>query len=156
MGIAFWEKRIENSMIGPSFRDWIVAIILLFDHSCYWGISIRNSSLISKVESRKLAGAMDSCLVLFGTLQQCAPTEPGGNRTRHFTVRKPVSNHCATSARSRLEFSASPINDISVKIPIALKYKEHTFLFEKLIIKLYSFIGLHCSTYQMTKVKGQL
>ena len=75
--------------------------------------SIRNSSLISKVESRKLAGALDSCFVLFGTLQQCAPTEPGGKRTRDLTVRKPVSNRCATSARSRLEFSTSPINDIA-------------------------------------------
>ena len=71
-----------------------------------------NSSLISKVESRKLAGALDSCFVLFGTLQQCAPTDPGGNRTRDLTVRKPVSNRCATSARSRLEFSTSPVNDM--------------------------------------------
>ena len=36
----------------------------------------------------------------------------GGNRTRDLTVRKPVSNRCAKSARSRLEFSTSPINDI--------------------------------------------
>ena len=62
---------------------------------------------------RYLAGALDSCFVLFGTLQQCAPTEPGGNRTRDLTVRNQVSNRCATSARSRLEFSTSPINDIA-------------------------------------------
>ena len=73
--------------------------------------SIRNSSLISKVESRKLTGALDSCFVLFGTLQQCAPTESGGNRTRDLTVRKPVSNRCARSARFRLESSTSQIND---------------------------------------------
>ena len=30
-----------------------------------------------------------------------------------------------------------------------------TNVFKKFIIKLYSFIGLHFSTYQMTKVKGQ-
>ena len=57
--------------------------------------------------------ALDSCFVLFGTLHQCAPTEPSGNRTRDLTVRKPVSNRCATSARSRLEFSISAINDIA-------------------------------------------
>ena len=82
----------------------------------WWGIflkfSIKISSLISKVESRKLAGALDSCFVLFGTLQQCTSTEPGGSRTHDLTVRKPVSNHCATSARSQLELSTSPINDI--------------------------------------------
>ena len=92
--------------------------------------SIRNSSLISKVESRKLAGALDSCFVLFGTVQQCAPTEPGGNRTRDLTVRKPVSNRCATSARSRLEFSTSPINDIlrelsSIVLYVILTYRGH-------------------------------
>ena len=32
---------------------------------------IRNSSLISQVESQKPAGALDSCSVRFGTLQQC-------------------------------------------------------------------------------------
>ena len=74
--------------------------------------SIRNPSIISKVESRKLAGALDSCFVLFGTLQQCEPTEPDGNRNLDLTVRKQVSNRCATSARSQLEFSTSPINDI--------------------------------------------
>ena len=66
--------------------------------------SSRNSSQISKFESRKLAGALDSCFVLFGTLHQCAPTEPGGNQTRDLTVRKPVSNRCATGARFRFEF----------------------------------------------------
>ena len=89
---------------------------------------VLNSSLISKVESRKLAGALDSCFVLFGTLQQCAPTEPGGNRTRDLTVRKPVSNRCAASARSRLEFSTSPINDVlrevsSIVLYIILTYR---------------------------------
>ena len=74
-------------------------------------VAIFDSSLISKVESRKLAGALDSCFVLFGTLRQCAPTQPGGNRIRDLTVRKPVSNCCVTSARSRLEFSTSPIID---------------------------------------------
>ena len=75
--------------------------------------SIINWSSIGKVESLKLAGALDSCFILFGTLQQCAPTDPSRNGTRDLTVRKPVPNHCATSARSRLEFSTSPINDIA-------------------------------------------
>ena len=81
-------------------------------HSSYLiqKFSIRNSSLISKAESRKPAGALDSCFVLFGTPQQCAPAEPGGNRARDLKVRKPVSNRCATSARSPPEFSTSPIN----------------------------------------------
>ena len=86
--------------------------------------SIRNSSLISKVESLKLAGTLDSCFVLFGTLQQCAPTEPGRNRTRDRTVRKPVSNRCATSARSRLEFLTSPINDIARIIQLKRHYSK--------------------------------
>ena len=76
-------------------------------------LSIRNSSIISKVESRKLAGALDSCFALFGTLQQCALTGPGRNRTRDLTVRNQVSNRCATSARSRLKFSTLPINEIT-------------------------------------------
>ena len=42
--------------------------------------SIRNSSLSSKVESSKLARALGSCFVLFGTLQLCVPTELGGNK----------------------------------------------------------------------------
>ena len=54
---------------------------------------------ISKVERGKLAGALGSCFVLFATLQQCAPMEPGGNRTRDPTVRKQASNRCATSAK---------------------------------------------------------
>ena len=36
-----------------------------------------------------------------------------------------------------------------------ISVSKQTFVFEKFIIKLYSFIGLHCSTYQMTKVKVQ-
>ena len=40
--------------------------------------------------------------VLFGTLQQCAQTELGGNPIRDLTVRNQVSNHCVKSARSRL------------------------------------------------------
>ena len=39
--------------------------------------------------------------------------EHGENRTRDLTVRKQVSNCCATSAHSRLEFSTLPINDIA-------------------------------------------
>ena len=69
--------------------------------------SIRNSSLISEVESRKLVGALINCFVLFGTLQQCAPTKSGGNRTWNLKVRKQVSN------RFRLGISTSPINDIA-------------------------------------------
>ena len=79
--------------------------------------SIGNSSFNSKVESRKLAGALDSCFVLFGTLQRCAPTEPGGNRTRDLTVRKPVSNCCTIYASSRLGISTSSINDLAHYYP---------------------------------------
>ena len=99
--------------------------------------SIRNSSLISKVESRKLTGALDSCFVLFGTLQQCASTQPGGNRTRDLTVRKPVSNRCVTSARSRLEFSTSPINDIPriiIHCLVCFTYIRRTWLALTLLI----------------------
>ena len=53
---------------------------------------------------------MDSCFVLFGTLQQCAPMEPGRNRTRHLTVGNQICNHCTTSTRARLESSTSPTN----------------------------------------------
>ena len=53
--------------------------------------SIAISSLFSKFEGRKLVWALDSCFVLFGTFQQCEPTEAGGNWTRDFTVRKPIS-----------------------------------------------------------------
>ena len=38
--------------------------------------SIDNPLLTSTVESKKLPGVLDSCYVLFGTLQQCAQTEP--------------------------------------------------------------------------------
>ena len=56
--------------------DKVNLFLLMFTLSTF---SIINSSLISKVESRKLAGALDSCFVLFWTLQQCPPTEPGEN-----------------------------------------------------------------------------
>ena len=94
--------------------------------------SIRNLSLISKVESRKLAGTLDSCFVLFGILQQCAPTEPGGNRTRDLTVRKPVSNRCTTSTRSRLEFSNAPINDTLRELSSIVLY---VYLFHQIFIR---------------------
>ena len=75
--------------------------------------SFRNSPSISKVERRKLAAALDSWFVRFGTLQQCAPMEPGRNRTRELTIRNQASNRCATSAHSGLEFSTSLISDIA-------------------------------------------
>ena len=75
--------------------------------------SWKNSLLISKVENRKLAGAPESCLVMFGTLQWCAPTESCGNRTCDLTV----GNQVTTNARSRVEVSTSPINDIARIIP---------------------------------------
>ena len=56
----------------------------------------------------------------------CAPTEPGRNRTRDITARKQVSNRCATSARSRLEFSTLSINDIARIILHRLVYYFHT------------------------------
>ena len=62
-----------------------------------------------------MAGALDSCFLLFGTLQQGTPLEPGGNRTRDLTVRKQVSNRCAMSGRSRLEFPNSSINETAVQ-----------------------------------------
>ena len=71
---------ISAGVFGQSQHYVINSSVLITE------FSIRNSSLISKVESRELAGALDSCFVLFGTLYQCSPTEPGGNRTRSLTV----------------------------------------------------------------------
>ena len=55
--------------------------------------------------------AISFCLELFSSAHQ--RSLPGGNRTRDLTVRKPVSNHCAISARSWLECSTSPITHIA-------------------------------------------
>ena len=60
-----------------------------------------------------MPGILDSCFVQFGTLRQCAPTEPSGKRTRNLTVRNQVSNRCATDALSQLEYSTSQTNDIA-------------------------------------------
>ena len=72
---------------------WMDEVILAVFDDSFPGFPIRNSSLVSKVESQKLAGALDSCFVLFGTLQQCAPTDPGVNRTHDVTVRKDNSRY---------------------------------------------------------------
>ena len=103
-----------------------------FNGTHLFEFSIRNSSLISKVKSRKLAGALDCCFVLFETLQQCAPMEPGVNRTRDLTVKKPVSNCCATSVPASFRLSALLINDEfqienSNQIPNYLHLFEFTF-----------------------------
>ena len=66
---------------------------------------------------------MNSYFVLFGTLQQCAPMEPGGNRTRNLTVQI----RCTTDARFRLEFSTSPINDILRELSSIASYVIRTY-----------------------------
>ena len=105
---TFWfqipsNPKMDNGSTGHDFT-WVT----------HMDFSIRYSSLISKVESRKLAGALDSCFVLFGTFQRCAPTEPCGNRTRDLTDRKTVSNRCATNARYRLENSSRGQTDMKI------------------------------------------
>ena len=130
----------------------------------FFKFSMRNSSLIHKVESQKLAEALDSCFVLFGTLQQCVLTRPGGNRNCNLTVRNQVSNHRATNARSRLEFSTSPINDIlrelsSIVLYVILAYRKmvgpkihHLPLDDKPTVAIYCYkqnkTAVQCSSFR--------
>ena len=100
------KARVSSSMY---FKWWSTGIIRKF--------LIKNSSLFSKVESRKLAGALGSCFVLFKTLQQGVLTELDGNRARN----------CSTmGARSRLKISISAANDIARIIHRCLVYYTYT------------------------------
>ena len=110
IGSELWQIEIDISLFwnNSSKRERI-----------YWFVSSRgfcwifqwgNSSLISKVESKQLSGALDSCFVLYGTFEQCATTEPWWEpNTQLHSLETNISNRSITDALSRLGILTSPI-----------------------------------------------
>ena len=76
VSLSYFSTCVDMPRYWTSYQNGIT-IELRHWHSHNSLFLFTNSLIISKAEGQELAGALDSCFVLFGTLQQCAPKEPG-------------------------------------------------------------------------------